>query len=390
MYLAAAQRQGADIGKLDGTLQTDIFKEYIAQKEWLFEPEPHLRLIGDLMQYCGRNIPRYKPLSVSGYHIREAGSTAAQELAFTLADGFGYVELGLSRGLDVDEFAPGLSFFFDAHIDFFEEIAKFRAARRIWARWLRDVYGARTERAQWLRFHTQTAGVSLTAPQPDNNIVRTAVEALAAVLGGTNSLHTNALDEVLALPGEAAAETALRTQQVIMEETGVLNVSDPLGGSWYVEALTDRLEAEAEAIFARIREMSPDDSMTGGILQGIENGWFTGEIAEASFAYQQKLEKGDKRVVGVNCHTETVEKPIEILRVSYEVELEQAAELRRRRVGRDQAAVDAALGAMLAAARSGENMIPSMIAAASAEATLGEICGALRDEWGGYFEAPAF
>ena len=229
MYLVAAERQGADLARLDGTLQTDIFKEYIAQKEWLFPPEPHLRLIGDLMQYCAANIPRYKPLSVSGYHIREAGSTAAQELAFTLADGFGYVELGRSRGLDVDEFAPGLSFFFDAHVDFFEEIAKFRAARRIWARWLRDVYGAKTERAQWLRFHTQTAGVSLTAQQPDNNIVRTAVEALAAVLGGTNSLHTNALDEVLALPGEAAAETALRTQQVIMEETGVLNVDRPAG-----------------------------------------------------------------------------------------------------------------------------------------------------------------
>src|SRR6202008_3026793 len=297
---------GPAVPALDGTLQTDIFKEYIAQKEWLFPPRPHLRLIGDLMQYCGANIPRYKPLSVSGYHIREAGSTAAQELAFTLADGFGYVELGLSRGLDVDEFAPGLSFFFDAHIDFFEEIAKFRAARQIWARWLRDVYGARTERAQWLRFHPQTAGVSLTAPQPDNNIVRTAVEALAGVLGGTNSLPTNALDEVLALPGEAAAKTALRTQQVIMEETGVLNVSDPLGGSWYVEALTDRLEAEAEAIFARIREMSPADSMTGGILQGIENGWFTGEIAEASFAYQQNLEKGEKKIVGVNTHTGTV------------------------------------------------------------------------------------
>src|SRR4249919_1432048 len=265
MYLVAAERQGVEVATLNGTSQTDIFKEYIAQKEWLFAPGPHLRLIGDMMEYCSREIPAYKPLSVSGYHIREAGSTAAQELAFTLADGFGYVELGLSRGLDVDEFAPGLSFFFDAHIDFFEEIAKFRAARRIWARWLRDVYGARTARALWLRFHTQTAGVSLTAPQPDNNIVRTAVEALAAVLGGTNSLHTNALDEVLALPGEAAAETALRTQQVIMEETGVGNVSDPLGGSWYVEALTDRLEAEAEAIFARIREMSPDDSMTGGI-----------------------------------------------------------------------------------------------------------------------------
>jgi len=327
---------------------------------------------------------------VSGYHIREAGSTAAQELAFTLADGFGYVELGLSRGLDVDVFAPGLSFFFDAHVDFFEEIAKFRAARRIWARWLRDVYGATTERAQWLRFHTQTAGVSLTAQQPDNNVVRTAIEALAAVLGGTNSLHTNALDEVLALPSEKAAEIALRTQQVIMEETGVVNVADPLGGSWYVEALTDRLEAEAEEIFARIRAMSPDGTMTAGILHGIDDGWFMSEIAEASFTYQQKLEKGDKRVVGVNCHTETVEKPIEILRVSHEVEVEQVRDLGARKAARDQTAVDAALAAMLAAARSGENMVPPMIEAAAAEATLGEICDALRSEWGAYFEAPAF
>ena len=240
MMLVAAERAGVDTGVLNGTLQTDIFKEYIAQKEWLFGPEPHLRLIGDLMEYCAEEIPDYKPLSVSGYHIREAGSTAAQELAFTLADGFGYVELGLARGLDVDVFAPGLSFFFDAHVDFFEEIAKFRAARRIWARWMRDVYGATSEKAQWLRFHTQTAGVSLTAQQPYNNVVRTGIEALAAVLGGTNSLHTNALDETLALPSEQAAEIALRTQQVIMDETGVVNVADPLGGSWYVEALTDR------------------------------------------------------------------------------------------------------------------------------------------------------
>ncbi len=390
MYLAAARRQGADTSALNGTLQTDIFKEYIAQKEWLFPPQPHLRLIGDLMEYCAAEIPAYKPLSVSGYHIREAGSTAAQELAFTLADGFGYAELGLSRGLDIDTFAPGLSFFFDAHIDFFEEIAKFRAARRIWARWMREVYGAKTERAQWLRFHTQTAGVSLTAQQPDNNVVRTAVEALAAVLGGTNSLHTNALDEVLALPSEKAAEIAVRTQQVIMEEAGVVNVADPLGGSWYVEALTDRLEAEAEEIFATVRAMSPDGSMTGGILRGIEDGWFMAEIAEASFAYQQKLEKGDKKVVGVNCHTDTVEKPVEILRVSHEVEVAQVRVLATRRGGRDLAAVDAAIGAMVSAARSGQNMIPPMIDAALAEATLGEICGALRDEWGGYFEAPAF
>jgi methylmalonyl-CoA mutase N-terminal domain/subunit len=390
MYLATAQRQGADISALDGTLQTDIFKEYIAQKEWLFPPQPHLRLIGDLMEYCAREIPAYKPLSVSGYHIREAGSTAAHELAFTLADGFGYVELGRSRGMDVDTFAPGLSFFFDAHIDFFEEIAKFRAARRIWARWLRDTYGARTARAQWLRFHTQTAGVSLTAQQPDNNVVRTAIEALAAVLGGTNSLHTNALDEVLALPSERAAEIAVRTQQVIMEETGVVNVADPLGGSWYLEALTDRLEAEAEEIFAKIAAMSPDGSMTGGILRGIEDGWFSSEIAEAAFAYQQKLEKGDKKVVGVNSHLGTTGQPVEILRVSHQVEQDQVADLARRRGARDQAAVDGALAAMLAAARSGGNMIPPMLDAARAEATLGEICGALREEWGTYSETPAF
>ena len=339
MYLVAAERQGVDPGVLNGTLQTDIFKEYIAQKEWLFAPEPHLRLIGDLMEYCAQNIPAYKPLSVSGYHIREAGSTAAQELAFTLADGFGYVELGLSRGLDVDVFAPGLSFFFDAHVDFFEEIAKFRAARRIWARWMRDVYGATTEKAQWLRFHTQTAGVSLTAQQPYNNVVRTAVEALAAVLGGTNSLHTNALDEVLALPTEEAAEIALRTQQVLMEETGVANVADPLGGSWYVEALTDRIEAEAEAIFERIRTMGELETrwtrqygpMTAGILRGIEDGWFMAEIAEAAFTYQQPLEKGEKRVVGVNVHTDTVTGDLEILRVSHEVEHEQRRALANAR-----------------------------------------------------------
>jgi len=390
MYLAAAQRQGARMAALNGTLQTDIFKEYIAQKEWLFPPEPHLRLIGDLMEFCAAEIPDYKPLSVSGYHIREAGATAAQELAFTLADGFGYAELGLSRGLDIDVFAPGLSFFFDAHIDFFEEIAKFRAARRIWARWLRDTYGARTERAQWLRFHTQTAGVSLTAQQPDNNVVRTAIEALAAVLGGTNSLHTNALDEVLALPSERAAEIALRTQQVIMEETGVVNVADPLGGSWYLEALTDRLEREAEEIFARIRALSADGSMIGGILHGIETGWFSAEIAEAAFAYQQKLEKGDKRVVGVNCYPDTVGTPMEILRVSHEVERDQAAALSRRRAARDAGAVERALAGVVAAARSPGNMIPPILAAAQAEATLGEICGVLRDEWGTYSETPAF
>ncbi|RQW98656.1 acyl-CoA mutase large subunit family protein [Micromonospora globispora] len=395
MYLVAAERQGADVSTLDGTLQTDIFKEYIAQKEWLFDPEPHLRLIGDLMEYCAREIARYKPLSVSGYHIREAGSTAAQELAYTLADGFGYVELGLSRGLDVNVFAPGLSFFFDSHVDFFEEIAKFRAARRIWARWLRDVYGATSEKALWLRFHTQTAGVSLTAQQPVNNVVRTAVEALAAVLGGTNSLHTNALDETLALPTDESAEIALRTQQVLMEETGVTNVADPLGGSWYVEALTDKIEAEAEEIFARIRQLGGEGPhkigpMTSGILRGIEDGWFTGHIAESAFVYQQALEKGEKKIVGVNCHTGTVAKDLEILRISHEVELEQRRVLAERKSARDEAAVKAAVDRMIEVSRTGENMISAMLDAVRAEATLGEICDALRAEWGIYREPARF
>ena len=404
MYLVAAERQGVDIGVLNGTLQTDIFKEYIAQKEWLFDPEPHLRLIGDLMEFCTDKIPAYKPLSVSGYHIREAGSTAAQELAFTLADGFGYVELGLSRGLDIEAFAPGLSFFFDAHVDFFEEIAKFRAARRIWARWMRDVYGAKTDKAQWLRFHTQTAGVSLTAQQPYNNVVRTAVEALAAVLGGTNSLHTNALDETLALPTEQSAEIALRTQQVIMEETGVVNVADPLGGSWYVEALTDRIEAEAEAIFTRIQDLGvvgrqPGPSgqiehaigpMTSGILRGIEEGWFSGEIADAAFTYQLAVEKGDKRVVGVNCLTESISTELEILRVSHDVERDQVSALSSRKARRNETTVRAALAHMVDVARTDANMIPAMLDAVRAEATLGEICNALRDEWGIYREPARF
>ncbi|HEY0573474.1 MAG TPA: methylmalonyl-CoA mutase family protein [Pseudonocardia sp.] len=399
MYLVAAERQGADLSKLDGTLQTDIYKEYIAQKEWLFTPEPHLRLIGDLMEYCVHEIPRYKPLSVSGYHIREAGSTAAQELAFTLADGFGYVELGLSRGLDIERFAPGLSFFFDAHIDFFEEIAKFRAARRIWARWLRDVYGAKSVKAQQLRFHTQTAGVSLTAPQPDNNVVRTALEALSAVLGGTQSLHTNALDEVLALPSDRAAQIALRTQHVIAEETGVSNVADPLGGSWYVEALTDKIEAEAERIFSRIKDLArravpsgkhPIGEMTSGILRGIEDGWFTGEIADSAFAYQQALEKGEKKQVGVNVHTAADAEQLEILRISHQVEVDQRESLGRRRMERDEAEVRRTLAAMIEVARGSGNMVGPMLDAIRAEATLGEVCGALKDEWGEYREPARF
>jgi methylmalonyl-CoA mutase N-terminal domain/subunit len=414
MMLVSAERQGVDLGTLNGTLQTDIFKEYIAQKEWLFPPEPHLRLIGDLMEYCAEHIPAYKPLSVSGYHIREAGSTAAQELAFTLADGFGYVELGLSRGMDVDAFAPGLSFFFDSHVDFFEEIAKFRAARRIWATWLREVYGATTDKAQWMRFHTQTAGVSLTAQQPYNNVVRTGIEALAAVLGGTNSLHTNALDETLALPSEQAAEIALRTQQVIMAETGVVNVADPLGGSWYVEELTDRIEAEAYAILDKILSLGGSTTaardhealaeqvrrnvgkpgsewpMTRGILRGIEDGWFMSEIAEAAFQYQVALEKKDKLIVGVNCHEESITHDLEILRVSHEVEVDQVAELAARRSARDQAAVDAALAHMVEVSRTKDNLVPAMLDACRAEATLGEICDALRAEWGEYREPARF
>ncbi len=291
MYIAAAEKQGADSPKLDGTCQTDILKEYIAQKEWLFPPEPHLRLTADMMEYCATEVPKYHPLSISGYHIREAGSTAVQELAFTVASGFAHVELGLRRGLDIDDFAPGLSFFFNSHIDFFEEIAKFRAARRIWARWMKERYGAKKERSWMLKFHTQTAGVSLTAQQPYNNVVRTATEALAAVLGGTQSLHTNSLDEVLALPTDESVEIALRTQQVIGYETGVTNVIDPLGGSWFVEELTDSIEAEAEDYFAKIDEMG-DGSILDGMLVGIEQGYFQKEMADAAFHYQQLLERG--------------------------------------------------------------------------------------------------
>jgi len=396
LYVVAAERAGIDPRVLDGTLQTDIYKEYIAQKEWLFAPEPHLRLIGDLMAWTTDHVPAYKPLSVSGYHIREAGSTAAQELAFTLADGFGYVELGLSRGLDIERFAPGLSFFFDAHVDFFEEVAKFRAARRIWARWLRDHYGARTEKAQSLRFHTQTAGVSLTAQQPYNNVVRTAVEALAAVLGGTNSLHTNALDETLALPTEQSAEIALRTQQVLLAETGVAGVADPLGGSWYVEALTDRLEAEAEEIFAQIIARGeragghPFGPITAGLLHGIEDGWFTGQIAEAAFAYQSEVEAGRKQVVGVNCHTDTVTGAVEILRIGTEVEQQQRVALAERRAARDSDAVQRRLSDLRVAAQGEENLVPVLLDAARAEATLGEMCGVLRDVWGEWTEPSAF
>jgi methylmalonyl-CoA mutase, N-terminal domain len=388
MYAVVAERQGFDLAQLDGTLQTDILKEYIAQKEWLFPPRPHLRLIGDLIEFCAENVPKYHPVSISGYHIREAGSTAAQELAFTLADGFAYVELGKARGLDVDDFVPNFSFFFDAHIDFFEEIAKFRAARRIWATWMRERYGATSERAQWLRFHTQTAGVSLTAQQPDNNVVRTAIEALAAVLGGTQSLHTNALDEVLALPSDHAAKVALRTQQVIAEETGVADTIDPLGGSWFVEALTDELEAQAEDYFERIEQMSPDGSMLEGILRGIEDGWFMSEIADAAFAFQQRVEKGDFKMVGVNAHVDPEDEELEILRISHEVEVAQRQRVEDVRKQRDPHAVEAALEGLRQAAQGEDNLVPVIMDAVRAEATVGEISRALQDVWGTYQEPP--
>jgi methylmalonyl-CoA mutase N-terminal domain/subunit len=388
MYAVAAERQGFSIDQLGGTLQTDIHKEYIAQKEWLFPPEPHLRLIGDLIEFTTANVPRYHPISVSGYHIREAGSTAAQELAFTLAAGFSYVELGKSRGLHPDQFAPRLSFFFDSHIDFFEEIGKFRAGRRIWARWMKERYGATADKAMLMRFHTQTAGVSLTAQQPDNNIVRTALEAMAAVLGGTQSLHTNALDEVLALPSDHAARVALRTQQVIAEETGVTSAIDPLGGSWFVEWMTDKVEADTEAYFAQILEMSPDDTITGGLLRGIETGWFMSEIADAAFAYQKALEKGTKRIVGVNVHTDTDESDLEILKISAEVERAQNARLVDWRSDRDGAKVEAALDRLRSACRSDENLVPVIMDCVRADGTLGEICGAMKDVFGTYREPP--
>jgi methylmalonyl-CoA mutase N-terminal domain/subunit len=388
-FLAAAERQGVPWKALDGTLQTDILKEYIAQKEWLFPPRPHLRLIGDLIEFCATEVPKFHPISVSGYHIREAGSTAAQELAFTLADGFSYVELGRDRGLDVDHFSQGLSFFFNAHIDFFEEIAKYRAARRIWARWLRDRYGAREEQSWRLRFHTQTAGCSLTAQQPENNIVRTAIEALAAVLGGTQSLHTNALDEVLALPTEKAAQIALRTQQIIAYETGVAGVIDPLGGSYFVEALTNRLEAAAEEYFAKIHEMGKG-SMLEGMLTGIERGFFQAEIADAAFREQLLYEKGRFVKVGVNEFVDPNERPIDILVIPPETEARQVEQVRRLRRERDDAGAASSLDRLKAAARTDENLIPLLVDSARSYCTEGEIVEALREVFGGYTEDPRF
>jgi methylmalonyl-CoA mutase, N-terminal domain len=388
-FLAAAERQGVPWAELDGTLQTDIFKEYIAQKEWLFPPRPHLRLIGDLMAFCEERAPRFHPVSVSGYHIREAGATAAQELAFTLADGFAYIELGQLRGLEVDAFSSGLSFFFNSHIDFFEELAKFRAARRIWARWLRDRYGAADPAAMRLRFHTQTAGVSNTAQQPMNNVVRTALEALAAVLGGTQSLHTNALDEVLALPTEEAAKIALRTQQVIAYESGVADVIDPLAGSYFLESLTDRIEELAEDLFAEIDRMG-EGSMLEGVLAGIEKGWFQGLIAEAAFDEQRRYETGELTRVGVNRFVEEGEELVDTLVIGPEAERQQVARVREQRASRDGSAAAGAIASLMEGARGDTNLIEPLVVCARAGCTEGEIVTALQSVFGEYRETPVF
>ena len=388
-FLATAERQGVPWERLDGTLQTDILKEYIAQKEWLFPPRPHLRMIGDLMAFCLERAPRFHPISVSGYHIREAGANAWQELAYTLADGFAYVELGQQRGLDVDRFAPGLSFFFNAHIDFFEEIAKYRAARRIWARWLKERYGATDEESMRLRFHTQTAGVSLTAQQPMNNVVRTAIEALAGVLGGTQSLHTNALDEVFALPTEDAAKLALRTQQIIAHETGVPNVADPLGGSYFVESLTDRMEELAEAEFARIDAMGKG-SMLEGVLAGIERGYFQQEIAESAFSEQERYERGDLVKVGITRFVEETDTPIEVLEISPQIEAEQVERIRQVRARRDEGQARAALDRLAELATGDANLVEPLVECARAMCTEGEVVAALEGVFGGYAETPRF
>src|SRR6478736_6325875 len=383
-YICVGEQQGVARADLRGTIQTDILKEYIAQKEWIFPPRPSLRLVVDMIEFCAAELPQWHPVSISGYHIREAGSTAAQELAFTLADGFTYVDWALERGLDVDDFAPRLSFFFNAHLDFFEEIAKYRAARRIWARELRERYGAKNPRSWLMRFHTQTAGVSLTAQQPEVNIVRTALEAMAAVLGGTQSLHTNSFDEALALPTENAVRLALRTQQVIAHETGVVNTIDPLGGSYYVEELTNRLEAEAYEYFDRIRKL-------GGVIPAIEQNFFQREIADASFLYQHEVEQKQRIIVGVNRYELEDEPEVEILRIDPALEGEQIERVRGLRARRDSAAVESALARLKqAAAREGDNLMPPLVEASKAYVTLGEMCDALRSVWGTWTETPVF
>jgi len=383
-YVCVGEQQGVPRDRLRGTAQTDILKEYIAQKEWIFPPEPSMRLVVDMIEFCTQEMPLFHPISISGYHIREAGSTAAQELAFTLADGFAYVEAAVERGLDVDDFAPRLSFFFNAHLDFFEEIAKYRAARRIWAREMRERYGARAERSLLMRFHTQTAGVSLTAQQPEVNIVRTALEGMAAVLGGTQSLHTNSFDEALALPTEDAARLALRTQQVIAHESGVVNTIDPLGGSYFVEALTNTLEAEAYEYFDQIDKL-------GGVIPAIKENFFQREIAEASFRYQAEVESGKRVVVGVNRYLEGGENPIPILKIDPGLEQKQINLLAGVRARRDSSMVESRLAALIeAAAKDGVNLMPLIIDAARDYVTLGEMCDSLREVWGVWRETPVF
>jgi methylmalonyl-CoA mutase, N-terminal domain len=383
-YACVGEEQGVPRDKLRGTIQTDILKEYIAQKEFIFPPEPSMRLVVDMIAFCAREMPLWHPVSISGYHIREAGSTAAQELAFTLADGFAYVDACIARGLDVDGFAPRLSFFFNAHLDFFEEVAKYRAARRIWARELRERYGARNPRSWLMRFHTQTAGVSLTAQQPEVNIIRTALEALAAVLGGTQSLHTNSFDEALALPTEHAVRLALRTQQVIAHETGVVNTIDPLGGSYYVEELTNRLEAEAYDYFDRIAKL-------GGVVAAIKDNFFQREIAEASFRYQAEVEREQRIVVGVNRYELAGEQPIEILRIDPALEQKQIQRVQALRARRDSARAESSLAALKRdAAIEDRNLMYPIIDAARAYVTMGEMCDALREVWGVWRETPVF
>lgn len=377
MYFAVAQRRGIPLAKLGGTIQNDMLKEFIAQKEWICPPEPSVRIVVDMIEYCAQEAPRWHPVSISGYHIREAGSTAAQELAFTLADGIGYVQAAVERGLDVDSFAPRLSFFFNVHNDFFEEIAKLRAARRMWAHLMRDRFGAKLAKSMMLRTHCQTAGCSLTAQQPVNNVVRVAIQALAGVLGGTQSLHTNSMDETLALPSEESVLVALRTQQVIAEETGVANFVDPLGGSYTVEALTDRIEADAYAYIRQIDEM-------GGIIRAIELGFPQKEIAEASYKFQQQLDRGEKAMVGVHKYQSEEEPPIEILRISQDVERKQAERVRARKQARDAAAVRTALDRVRRAAKDGTNLMPPILDAVHVECTVGEISDIFRECFGVY------
>lgn len=380
MFLANAQNRGFDLQKLNGTLQNDIFKEYIAQKTYLLPPRPALKLIQDMMVFCTKEVPRWNTISVSGYHIREAGATAVQELAFTLADGFAYVDAGIEAGLKVDDFVPRLSFFFNAHIDFFEEIAKYRAARRIWARRMRDHYGATDERSLKLRFHTQTAGCSLTAPQPENNIIRTAIEALAGVLGGTQSLHTNSMDEVLGLPTEKAAHIALRTQQIIAYETGVANVVDPLAGSYFVEWLTNQMEEGANQYFRQIEEI-------GGVMAGIDKGFFIKEIADAAYRFQQKLDADEFKFIGLNAFREEAPgQKIEILKIGMEYQQRQEKRLNDLKARRDNQKVSETLTRLKSGLKSGENSFPLILEAVKAYATLGEIANVMRDVWGAYRE----